>query len=182
MTNQLKTPQTVKKAQSISAKRMDRCFRIFELRKNGGSFRGISNLLKKEALSAGGSTRGLSHTQIKADFTLAIELKSEGLGDAITEARVLTSERLDDIYIKIAPLLMHEKPKIRIAAANVLIRANREYAELFGAKKPMPIEIFSPNGQPLIPKDLSITIESIYGSEKPRIPEQSDVTEANEIM
>lgn len=171
MSGEAKTPQKKKLADTVSAKRLDRCFKIFELRKGGGSFRAIAKTLKDQDIAAGGKGRGFSHTQVKTDFDFAIAIKTEDVTDMATEARLLSAERLDDIYLRIAPLLNNPKPKTKISAANVLIRANKEYAELHGAKRPQAVEVFTPDGQPLIPKDVTITINSIYGSDGTDAPD-----------
>jgi hypothetical protein len=140
MEEEVVPPAQKKKKDVVSAKRLDRAMKVFELRKGGGSFRAISDALKKQAEDKGESTRGYSHEQVRADFELAVRIKTDNLGDAVVEAQILTAERLDDIYLKISPLLNGTKPSTKIKAAAVLIRANKEYAELHGAKKPLKIE------------------------------------------
>jgi hypothetical protein len=154
-----KSPTKKKLADTVSAVRLDRAFKVFDLRKGGGSLRSISQALKKQDIDNGGTGRGFSHTQVKADFDLALAIKTEDLGDEVTKARILTAERLDDVYLRIAPLLNNEKPKTKISAANVLIRANKEYAELHGAKKPAKLELTGEDGSPLVPAVTPIIIE-----------------------
>jgi len=143
------SPKKKKLADTVSARVLDRAFKVFELRKGGGSFRAISQTLKKQNIDEGGSGRGFSHTQIKTDYEFAIAVKTEDISDSVSDARILTAERIDDIYLRISPLLSHGKPKTKISAANVLLRANKEYAELFGAKKAQKVEVTGEDGQPL---------------------------------
>lgn len=140
-TEATKSPTKKKLADTVTAKKLDRCFKIFELRKNGGSFRAISQTLKSQDIADGGSGRGYSHTQVKADYDFAVQVKIEGLGDMVNDARVLTAERIDDVFLRISPLMNDPAPTIKIAAANALLKASKEYAELFGAKKPTTVEV-----------------------------------------
>lgn len=162
------SPQKAKRKSVVSAKRLDRAFKVFELRKNGGSFRAIANTLKKQAEDAGESTRGFSHTQVKADYELAIAIKTENLADSVTEARVLTAERLDDIYLRISPLIANGKNSMKIKAAGVLIRANKEYAEIHGVKRTI---VQNPDGTPIaqpiaeVLSQINKGLDKVYGTD-----------------
>lgn len=148
-----------------TAKIIERGTKVFELRKRGASLRAIAATLKKQDIEAGGNGRGFSHEQVRKDYLGIINVKLDEQQDMASEARALTAERLDDLMIRISPLLDSSKPKTKIAAANVLIRANKEYAELHGAKRPQRVEVTGQDGVPLIPRDISINISKIYGSD-----------------
>lgn len=163
----IKSPTKKKLADTVTAIRLDRCFKVFELRKGGGSFRAISKILKEQDIAAGGKGRGFSHTQVKADYDFAIAVKTEDLGDIVTEARVLSAERLDDVHLKLSPLLNDPNPNVKVAAANALIRGVKEYAEIHGVKK---LVVTGENGELLQPLADAVSafeakLIEVYGSD-----------------
>lgn len=130
---------------------LERGTRILELRKQGKSLREISKLLTTEAETAGLSTRGFSYEQVRKDFWEMVELRNEEHGDAIDDIRVLCAERLEDVFAMCMPILTAETSDVdaKMKAAAAITRANKEYAELFGAKKPQKIQVAGEDGKPI---------------------------------
>lgn len=160
-----------KRSPAKVAKILDRGTKILELRKSGASLRAISRELIRQAEANGEDTKGLSYGQVKRDFDEIVALRIDEQQDMVAEARVIAAERLDEVVIHLMPVLRSklgtkdndDLVRAKIQAGNVIVRATKEYAELHGAKRPQPVEVFTPDGKPLIPKDISITIESVYG-------------------
>jgi len=140
-----------------TARIVDRGTKILEMRKRGESLRAISAALKKEDIDGGGKGRGFSHEQVRQDFLAIIGLRIEEQQDMLEEIRALTAERLDKVILEISPLLEGQMPETKLAAANVLIRANKEYAELHGAKQPQQLQISGRGGGPV--QSVHMTLE-----------------------
>jgi DNA-binding transcriptional MerR regulator len=130
---------------------LERGTRILELRKQGNSIREISKILTKEAEDAGRSTRGYSYEQVRKDFWEMVELRNDEHNDAIDDIRVLCAERLEDVFRTCMPILTDTKSDVdsKMKAAAAITRANKEYAELFGAKKPQKIQVAGEDGKPI---------------------------------
>lgn len=177
METQAESPNNKRKKDVVSARKLDRAFKVFELRKKGRSYRSISKILRKQAEEKGESTRGFSHTQAKTDFELAVRIKNEDLGNMVEEARTLTAERLDDIFLRISPLLNNTDSEIKLKAAGVLVKANKEYADLFGAKKPQKLEVTGEDGKPL-----SVVTQVVldFSGETPSGPPSEDRKESEQ--
>lgn len=155
------TKQKKRSAKKV-AQILERGTKILELRKNGASLRQISAILTKQAKDKGEPTRGYSYEQVRKDWLEIIQLCIDEQQDTVEEIRSLCSERLDKVMLHMFPLLRSGDSEEKARAANAIIRANREYAELYGAKRPLAVEVSNPDGTPLIPKNLSVTINSIY--------------------
>lgn len=110
-----------------AAERISRGERAFELRKKGKSWREVGREL------------GISHEQARKDVKDIINQKVDVIAE---EARAIADARLDHILTKLLPILDNPKTSAatRIAAANSIRYTIREYAELYGAKRPVEVK------------------------------------------
>lgn len=154
---------------------LDKGGRIFELVKSGASWRSISSVLQKEAKEKGENTRGYSFENCRQIYRKYVDLLIEDQQQAVEEHRVLLLARLDDIYLNYSPyarakvddLTSSNAVKMKMKAGDILVKAIREQAEILGVKKPQKVEVFGADGAPLIPRDITLTIDKIYGSDGP---------------
>jgi hypothetical protein len=119
---------------------LERGSRILDLRKEGKSLRAISAILVAEAEDKKLPTRGFSYEQVRKDFWEMVNLRINEQGESVDHIRALCAERLDEVFERCFPLLRDETVDTRIKAANAIVRASKEYAELYGAKRPQQIE------------------------------------------
>lgn len=118
---------------------LERGSKILDLRKEGKSLREISRELTEEAEAAGKPTRGFSYEQVRKDFWEMVNLRINEQGESVDHIRALCAERLDEVFERCFPLLRNDTVDTRIKAANTIVRASKEYAELYGAKRPQVI-------------------------------------------
>jgi DNA-binding transcriptional MerR regulator len=160
------------------ARILERGSKILALRRDGASLRAISAALKKEAEAEGRSTRGYSYEQVRQDFKEIVELRIEEQQEQLEEVRALAAERLDEVVMNFMPMLRTKIDgdtsdnlvRAKLKAGDLIIRATKEFAELFGAKRPQKIELGGLDGEPLFPKDISHTINTIYGNHGDKQP------------
>jgi len=162
--------ETPRKKYKRSPKRvaevLERGTRILELRRDGYSLRQISSILRKEAKDAGRSTRGYSHEQVRTDFQAIIAFTLEEQQETVDEMRVLAAERLESVLqsympyvlMEIKPLTSDNEVRMKIKAGDVVLKAMREYNELFGIKTPQKMEITGADGKDLIPQKFIVEV------------------------
>jgi DNA-binding transcriptional MerR regulator len=135
-----KTKQKKRSAKKV-AQILERGTRILELRKNGASLRQISSILKKQAEEKGEPTRGYSYEQVRKDWLEILHLRISEQQEVVEEIRALCAERLDEVILQMSPLLRSKDLEYKAQAANAIIRASKEYAELYGAKAPQSVKV-----------------------------------------
>lgn len=149
--------RTKRRSAAKAAQILDRGSKILELRKNGASLRAISRELTKQAEANGESTRGYSYEQIRRVYQEIVDLRIEEQQDALEEIRVLCAERLEDILINYMPyartrvdaLTPDNLLRMKLKAGDTVIKAVKELAELYGAKRPQKLEVTGEDGKPL---------------------------------
>lgn len=145
-----RSPQT-------TARVIDRGSRILELRKNGASLRAISAALKKEAEAKGESDRGYSYEQVRKDYNAIIDLRIEEQQETLEEIRAISAERLEEVLLHYMPyvrlkvdgLTPRNEVELKKKAGDTVIKAVKELAELYGAKRPQKLEVTGEDGKPL---------------------------------
>jgi hypothetical protein len=146
-----------KRSPKTTARIIERGSRILKLRAQGKSLRKISAMLIKEAKDAGLQTRGFSYEQVRLDFREIVELRIDEQQSDLEEVRIITAERLEKVIREFTPLLETEiggltadnLVRAKLKAGDVIIKAAKEYAELFGAKRPQRLELTGEGGKPL---------------------------------
>ncbi len=128
---------------------LERGTRILELRRDGKSLREISKLLTEEAEKNGKPTRGFSYEQVRKDFWEMVDLRNQEHAGVIDDIRILCAERLEKIFEISMPILTDPKSDVeaKMKAALAITRANKEYAELFGAKGPQKMALTNTEGE-----------------------------------
>jgi hypothetical protein len=152
-------PQTRTKRRSPAkvAQILDRGNKILELRKSGASLRAISRELTRQAEANGEPTRGYSYGQVKKDLDEILALRIEERRDKTDEVLVLCEERIEEVLINFAPhlrtkvdgLTPENLVRMKIKAGDLILKAAKELAELYGVKKPQRVEMSGPDGKPL---------------------------------
>lgn len=141
--------KTKKRSAAKVAEILERGTKILDLRKNGASLRAISKILVKEAEEKGLPTRGFSYEQVRKDFNEIVSLRVEEQQEVVEEIRMLASERLEEVLINYLPYVRLRIDKnssdndvrMKMKAGDTVIRAVKEHAELFGAKRPQKLEL-----------------------------------------
>lgn len=145
--------QNIQRRQRAAVVALERGNRILELRKQGISFRGIEEILKREATERGEPTRGLSYERIRQQYRKVMALRTAELADAADEHKALLVERLEAVIASFWPYLskgMDECGKLpddlpdeqiielKKKAGDVVIRAVRELADILGVRQLPP--------------------------------------------
>lgn len=127
---------------------LERGNRILELRKQGIAFRGIEEILKREAMERGEPTRGLSYERIRQQYRQVMALRTAELADAAEEHKALLVERLEAVIASFWPYLSagddcenlpdEQIIELKKKAGDVVIRAVRELADILGVRQLPP--------------------------------------------
>lgn len=137
-----------KRTAKQTAKIIDRGSKILEYRKQGHSLREISGLLKADAKKRKQPTRGFSHEQVRQDFKEIVELRLDEQQETLDEIRMISAERLEKVLVSYMPYVEQDIDKLtsdnlvrmKIKAGDTVIRAIKEFNELYGVKRPQKIE------------------------------------------
>lgn len=112
---------------------LDRAFQVLELRKGGGSFRQI------------GAKIGMSHTQARKDFLLAIDSTKRLLGKKAEALRALEYERLEMPVLGLVERVRAGDD----AAITTWIRLSESRRRLLGLDAPTRLEHAGQHGGPI---------------------------------
>jgi DNA-binding transcriptional MerR regulator len=144
--------QNIQRRQRAAVVALERGNRILELRKQGISFRGIEEILKREAMERGGPTRGLSYERIRQHYLQVMALRAAELADAAEEHKALLAARLEGVIASFWPYLSgmddcgngpeavqdEQIIELKKKAGDVVIRAVRELADILGVRQLPP--------------------------------------------
>lgn len=157
---------------------MERGRRVFELRRSGVSLRKISEHLKREAESKGESTRGFSFSQVRDDFHAVLEVLADDTQDLAREYRTLTTETLEELLtawlpysrMQITNRSTENDVRLKMKSGDVIVKAVRELAEIYGVKRPQKVEMSGLDGK-AFQVVTAISIEPVASTiPKPEIP------------
>lgn len=135
---------------------IERGTRILELRKKGASLRAIAKILHNEAVARGDDTRGYSYANVRKHYENIMAIRAEEQNESADEIRALCVDRLEMVVERFMPHLEEDGTssidnlvRLKMKAGDVIVRAVREIAEIYGVKRPQKLEVTGEDGKPL---------------------------------
>lgn len=131
----------------------------------------IGRILKEEAKKEGRSTRGYSAENIRLDIKAVRSERRKEFEQEVEDWRTDQLERLSEQYLtfnalakgRVNPDTGRREPNIE--AGRLALKILQEINTITGVRAAVKVEHSGADGVDLIPKDLSITINSIYGGD-----------------
>lgn len=99
---------------------------------------------------------GVSHETIRLDLAAVLDERDKEFDDELKAWKRKQLARLEKLLIKFSKRTTAESGRLVLAVL-------KEINEITGVKSAVKHEISGVDGTPLFPKDLSVTINSIYG-------------------